>query len=167
MRSHRERVKFSRKKVTRAEFIKHLVDMIHADNKAGVPLDFYCPQLHKKQPILKAKKEHHRRKHREPGVHKDVNWKINGKAATKEQKAYAERILDVGHHLKAPRRALVASIMCALQESTLDPSATNGSHIGLFQQDSTGVGLGEAWRSDPSRGAGCHGVLQDRHAAGR
>lgn len=137
-RSHRKPLKISRNKMTRAEFIQMMFKEIEADNRAGHPLDFYCPQLHKKQPIRKMKKEKHRRSKREPGLHKDISLKWQDKELTKEQKSQIERVLDVGLHMDMPDFILMASIMCIGQESTFDPSATNhsknGAQVGLFQQ---------------------------------
>jgi hypothetical protein len=137
MRYHNKPLKISRAKMTRAEFIKHMVDEIKADNKAHQPLRFFSPQLHKKQPIKKPKKEKDRRKNREPGLHKKISIKdpTTHNELTKDQKSQLERVLDVGYHLDAPYILMVASMMVVWQESKADPKATNGSHVGLFQQD--------------------------------
>lgn len=140
MRTHHKPLKISRAKMTRAEFIKHMVDEIKADNKAKHPLRFYSPQLHKRQPVKKPKKEKERRKNREPGLHKKINIEdpTTHKELSKDQKSQLERVLDVGYGLDAPEVLMIASIMTVWQESKADPAATNhsqnGAQVGLFQQ---------------------------------
>jgi hypothetical protein len=137
MRQHHKHLKISRAKMTRAEFIKHMVDEVKADNAAHHPLRFHSPQLHKRQPVKKPKKEKDRRKNREPGLHKKISIKdpTTHNELTKDQKSQLERVLDVGYGLDAADIVLVASMMVVWQESKADPAATNGVHVGLFQQD--------------------------------
>lgn len=140
-------LKMARGKVTRAEFIKHMIDEIKADNKANLPLEFFSPELKKKQDIkpnkpVKRKKEKDRRKNKEPGLHKKIKLKDPqfGTELTKEQKSNIERVLDVGYSMKVPKFLLICSVMCIWQESRagagLPASGTvDGVHWGLFQQD--------------------------------
>lgn len=138
MRRHKVPLAISRSKMTRAEFIKHMVEEIKADNTVKIPIEFFSPELHKIQPIKKPKKDKHRRKTKAPGLHKKIkihdpnNSQID---LTREQISNLERVLDVGLHMKAPDPVLIATMMCVWQESAAKTTATNGSHVGLFQQD--------------------------------
>jgi hypothetical protein len=71
LRQHRKPLAISRNKMTRAEFIRHMVMELKRGHPS-VDVDFFSPELHKKQPIKKAKKPKERRKHKAPGLHKDI-----------------------------------------------------------------------------------------------
>lgn len=143
LRQHKKALKVSRNKMTRAEFIQMMVTEIKADNKAGHPLHFFSPELHKKQPISKPKTEADRRSSRDGGLSNATNLKIKGNKADGTQIKNLERILDVGVHLGANRKVLLASIVTAIQESTVSTGATNGTHVGIFQQNNES---GSIWR---------------------
>lgn len=134
MRRHTKPLKVSRGKMTRAEFIKRMVDEIRADDQAGHPLFFYSPELHKRQPIAKPKKMTDRRSTRDSGLNTSVDLKVKGKSATGIQIRNAEMALDAARHKAANRKVMVAEIMTAIQESDLTTQATNGDHVGMFQQ---------------------------------
>jgi hypothetical protein len=139
MRQHRKPMKASRAHMTRAEFIKKMVVEIQADNKANMPIAFFSPELHKKQDIasVKKKKQEVRRSRREGGLHKVVDVKIKNTQANGKQIDALNKALDVSVDLNANTKVQVAMIMTGIQESTWDVTQTNGSHVGIFQQDST------------------------------
>lgn len=146
LRQHSRPRKASRSKVTRAEFI---LTLIRAVKKTRIK--FYCPELHKKQPIGKVpeRNEKKRSDNREPGLDNSFFIKIEGKRASETVMKNLERVLTVGDngvdiiippnlhrkHYTARRKVQVATVMCILQESRGETSATNGNHVGLFQQD--------------------------------
>lgn len=156
LRLHKKALKISRNKLTRAEFIKLMVDEIKEDNKLGVDISFRTPELKKRLPIAKAKTEKKRRSDKDPGLHRDIDVKVKGKAATKKQKALIEAVLDVGIHDKVNDLLLRCAIMVITQESGVTTEATNGTHVGLFQQNNQ---PGSIWRQlggatrDPTKDA--------------
>jgi len=146
LRAHKKAKKASRNKVTRAEFI---LTLIRAVKKTRIK--FYCPELHKKQPIGKPKERDERKQsdNREPGLDSDFYIDIDGKRASDRVMKNLERVLIVAdsgidvlfppkkraEKVRPRRKILVATMMCVLQESRGETSATNGVHVGLFQQD--------------------------------
>jgi hypothetical protein len=73
--------------------------------------------------------------HKDKGLTADQTITVKHHAATKEQLDNLERVLIVGAGLKARRKVLVCAVMVITQESSALQSATNGVHVGLFQQD--------------------------------
>lgn len=169
LRQHTRHIKVSRGKMTRAEFIRMLIKKIKATD-----IRFYCPELHKKQPIKAVKKNEEERNERlEPGLRKSVKIRLTknapvkyetkivgdtprtegpgrgtpridtttsgghevGPYATRKQLDTAEKILDTGYQMDVDRKGLVVALMVAIQESKLDPRATSGRYVGVFQQD--------------------------------
>lgn len=135
--------KSSRAKMTRAQFIKMLVDEIKQDGG----INFNSPELKIKQPIdqkkLKRPTDDVKRHNRDAGLLKSTDINVKGKHATATQLENAEAILDTGSAMAANRKCMVASMMVSIQESTLSTNATNGTHVGLFQQNSAS---GSVWR---------------------
>jgi hypothetical protein len=136
----------SRARITRAQFIRMLVHEIKAQD-----INFVSPELDIKQPIdsksLKrptddVKKK--RRKNRAPGLLSTVGLNVKGAHATRTQLENAEYALETASALGANRKVMVAEIMTTIQESGLSNAATNGSHVGMYQQDST---PGSSWRA--------------------
>jgi hypothetical protein len=123
----------SRGKMTRAEFVRMLVRSIKAYN-----IDFFCPELHKIQPIDSKKDKNERKKKKQPGLEKSTALTILGHTANKQQVDNAETILDIGYHMRANRKVLVAALMTAMDESTLinvqHGDAVGPDSIGVFQQ---------------------------------
>jgi hypothetical protein len=155
--------KASRNDVTRAHFVRTLVREV----KRNGGLEFYSPDIDKKRPIAKAKDPAERKKNRDPGLPRlagggslpsGFTFIVKGARATQTQMDTIEKILDTGLHLGANRKCMVASIMAAIQESTLKTTATNGSHVGIFQQDST---PGSVWRN---LGGATRDVIKDSTA---
>jgi hypothetical protein len=123
----------SRGKMTRAEFIRMLVKSVKKEN-----IRFFCPELHKIQPIDSPKDEKERKDKKQPGLEKSELLRVNGVIATKDQVDNAEKILDVGYHMRASRKVLISAIMCAMDESSLinvrHGDAAGPDSTGLFQQ---------------------------------
>lgn len=120
----------SRGKMTRAQFIRTLVKSVKKED-----IDFFCPELHKIQPLDGPKDETKRQKNKEPGLEKSELLRVGGSVATKNQVDNAEKILDAGYHMKASKKVLVSAIMCAMDESTL----INTNHGDKAGPDSTGL----------------------------
>jgi hypothetical protein len=59
---------------------------------------------------------------------------VKGHPASKEQLDNIDAVLQTGVSLGARRKVLVTAVMVITQESVAKTSATNGDHVGLFQQ---------------------------------
>lgn len=134
MRSKKKPLKVSRGSMTRAEFVQKMVKEIEADNKAGFPLHFFSPELHKKQPVASADKQVddlEARQTKEKGIQGD---KVEGTGLSPSQVAQAERLLRVGDSLKAPYKAMIAVICAALGESDLgdNPDTFTPNYLGFW-----------------------------------
>lgn len=85
-----------------------------------------------------------------------LNVLVKGVPATLDQIRNIDQILLTGYQLGFPENLLIAAVMTATDESDMSTAATNGTHVGLFQQDSTPgsvwVQLGGATR-DPAKDA--------------
>lgn len=137
MMMHNKRRHVSRNKATRAEFVLLLVKSVKK-----VKIKFYCPELHKKQPIAKFKgdtvdtgtstKRDAKRDHGLPAT----GIKVGTLPADKEQLGNLTDVLNVGEDMGATRRDLIIAIQTVTQESKARRSATNGQFVGLFQQSS-------------------------------
>lgn len=132
LRQRRVRRKVVRGKVTRAEFVFSLVRGVKKHR-----IKFFCPELHKTQPIEKPsdRDEAGRRDRRESGLDGDFSFQIDGRDSSSDVLQNLERVLTVGARKSASDRVQVATVMCVLQESRGKTSATNGVHVGLFQQN--------------------------------
>lgn len=136
MRSHKTKQKASRGRITRAEFIKRLTRAVKKTK-----IKFISKELHKKQPI--GSDEQDRLEKRDPGMASGYRVEIDGSLVSNSIMNNLEKVLTVGADgvkiggkvVKAPRKVQVATMMCVLQESKGKTSATNGVHVGLFQQD--------------------------------
>jgi hypothetical protein len=124
--------KASRTAMTRAEFAYSLVREV----KKGGGIDFYCPELHVKQPIAKAQQKQTpttRKAQRDPGVARTLSGlTVKGVKATSSQIRYAERALDVADSLGAPDKAKLALIEACIVESLL-------SNLAGGDRDSAGI----------------------------
>jgi murein DD-endopeptidase MepM/ murein hydrolase activator NlpD len=139
MRAEKGRKKVRRGRVTRAEFIRALVKAISRGR-----VKFIAPELHRPQkkvkveedPKPKSRSEDKRRKERAPGFPKD--YRIPGEHPGDHFDAVrtknAERVLIVGAGMGARRKVELMAMMTVFQESRFSTAATNGSHVGLFQQ---------------------------------
>jgi hypothetical protein len=131
LRRHSDHKKVRRGKVTRAEFILMLV---RAVRKTRIVL--YSPELHKTQPVAGVgRDEKQRLDNRDAGLDSGYAITIQNHKYDSSQMKNLERVLDVGTKMKARRKLLVAAMCCVIQESQARTSATNGIHVGLFQQD--------------------------------
>lgn len=127
--------KVSRDQVTRAQFIKMLIDEV----KEGV-IGFHCPELKDKQPIAagdsSAPASPSPASTPSPATSKapgfgSASVTVKHVRADATQKSNLARILAVGVSLKAPKNVLIAAVACVTQED----SARNGSGGGMFQQN--------------------------------
>lgn len=100
-------------------------------------IKFESPALEKISPITSSKDrltqdEKDAKKHN--GFAPGARVTVKNKPADAEQRDNLSRVLDVGLSLGARRKVLVAALMVVIQESTARTTATNGDHVGLFQQ---------------------------------
>lgn len=158
LRAHEGRIKGTRGNITRAQFVLRLVRMIKKQR-----IRFYCPELRKVQPLAKRDRDEQKRSdERKPGLDEDYQTEIQGDRRKINLPRFGtikvgrgdhvlsgdvmrnlERVLTVGAegvtiNGKLERASLdvqIATMMCVLQESQGKTSATNGTHVGLFQQD--------------------------------
>lgn len=153
LKLHNRPRKASRGGMTRAEFVRMLVQEVKAQE-----IRFYSPDLHKKQPIKKRKKQRERRSNRDPGLLLATDITVKHRQATKNQIQNIQDILDTGASMNANKKVMMSAIMTATQESSITTTATNGSHIGIFQQDSK---PGSVWRQ---RGGASRNAIHDAKA---
>lgn len=112
-----------RKKMTRAEFIKHLVA------EAAPNLGFYCPQLHRKQPIehkkqaKKAKEE--AKKNRGKGIGDVKHLTVKGQEPSPQQKELGSMALEIADSHNAPFVVQVALIAALIVESVMGEASDN------------------------------------------
>lgn len=133
LRRHRRPKKISRSRMTRAEFVRTFAREVHRD-----PIRFISPELHKKQklaPITRFDSQAEKDRNRQPGFAKHARIMIQGAPADPIQKKNLSEVLDEGERQGASHKVLVVSMMVVAQESAGKRSATNGVHVGLFQQD--------------------------------
>jgi hypothetical protein len=137
--------KTNRNKITRAEFILRLIKEVKEES-----IPYVIPELHVVQPIGKSADnadQSSKDQNRSFGIPKNSGLKVKGAAITAEQRANANKILDTGSSRLPPRRDLVMSMMCAIQESSITnlgqplPGAYNHlstdptyNPVGVFQQ---------------------------------
>lgn len=120
-----------RDKMTRAEFVLALVREVKEGH-----IDFYCPELHKLQPIATAaqkptKKTKNAKRH--PGFAKGAHITVKHVKAKPGQISILERTLDVGFSMHAPYKVQLAAIAVVVQES--DATMLNGQGgYGQFSQ---------------------------------
>lgn len=132
LRKHRRPRKVSRARMTRAEFVQTFAREVKKDR-----IRFISPELHKKQPLeklSKTDKKSARDRNRQPGFADNADFTIKGHGATKGQRKNIEEVLRTGDSMGASRKVLIVSVMVGIQESGFQTSATNGDHVGIFQQ---------------------------------
>jgi hypothetical protein len=150
LRKHRKPKKVSRKKMTRAEFVQTFAREVKLDK-----IRFISPELHVKQPLAPLdfnSKQSEKDVHRKPGFGKHAHIEVQGSAADASQKKVLAEILDEGERQGASRKVLIVAMMVVAQESAAKPSATNGIHVGPFQQDPNWQ-KSEADRRNPTKSA--------------
>jgi murein DD-endopeptidase MepM/ murein hydrolase activator NlpD len=133
LREHVGPKKAFRAKVTRAEFIKMLVE------EAAPNLDFYCPQLHRKQPInTKAKAKQAKKESKEnlgKGIGDVKHLTVKGVAATKAQLELGELALEIAASVDAVEVVEIA-LICAL----IDENDMSEPNVLQAEQEITGPG---------------------------
>lgn len=138
--------KAARAKMTRAEFALSIVREV---KQPGGPVPFVCPELHTVQPIAAASQRQTSSQQTAPGgggFAPDARLTVKGAPASAQQKANAQRCLDVANSLGASGRAAVALIEAVIVESTItnpsSPSADGYGSRGILQvRDSTAQGM--------------------------
>jgi hypothetical protein len=146
MRRHRSRRRWRRGTVTRAEVIQAQTREVKATR-----IRFVSEELHKRQPLAKRTTSKAAKAGFADGA--KVTW--TGKTGKAEhpsagQVANLEEALQEGQRQKAPTRVLVATAMAVIQESRGRTEATNGDHVGLFQQSRA---MGWPATRDPTKDA--------------
>lgn len=125
--------KASRKKVTRAQFVRTLVKEV---KKYG-GVSYFIPEISKKQPIKTAKdqlSESERADKGKSGVAKDAKVTVKHRPATSEQKTNIQRALDVADSVNAPDLAVLALIVACIQESEFkNLTGGDGTSVGILQ----------------------------------
>ena len=111
-------VSVKRANSTRAEFIKRLVE------EACPGLDFYCPQLHRKQPIGSKKEakeaKEETRENRGKGIGDQKHLKVKGQTPTAAQKELGNMALEIADRLGAPFVVQVALIAALIDENNME-----------------------------------------------
>ena len=120
-----------RDQMTRAEFI------VAPLRRLRPRIDVYSPELHLEQPIARAEPAPGSRTGRDAGQvrapgFEGGNLTVKGVRATAEQKRNATIGLTVADELEAPYRAVVALIMCYINESLMQD-------LGYGDRDSQGI----------------------------
>lgn len=159
LKEHFGPVKVLRKNSTRAEFIKRLVE------EACPGLDFYCPQLHRKQPIgsksekkkSKTERQEAKKEDRGKGIGDSYkHLKVKGLKATTEQRELAELALEIADQGNAPFVCRVAVIAALIDETDMGSVSSNnvlegegkgeGAPIGSAEDEISGFLFGKpAW----------------------
>lgn len=125
--------KSRRGKVTRAEFVKALLDEIKQPR-----FRLICPELHDKQPIGKSKERESRKSkddRRAPGIAKDAKLSFRNGPASRAQIDLAERCLDVADSHDAEERVMLALGMCGINETAFvnKEGSSDGLSRGVLQ----------------------------------
>lgn len=128
----RGRVKVTRGKWTRAEFIASLIDEV----RPKIP--FYCPELHTRQEIKDTREaredEKERGGRRDRGLDSGAPLTVKGVKATAEQIKIADAMLRTAESLGASEEVMVGLITAAINESTIkNVSGGTSSSVGVLQ----------------------------------
>lgn len=135
LRDHTRRRRWKRSTTTRAE-----VELAMAQEVKAARIRFVCPDLHETKPLEKATKTQ-RAAAKDPGFRSGstLQWHnpTNGQVETAgpQQTRDLQEVLLEGERQKGGQRVLTMGTMTVLQESRAKRSATNGVHVGMFQQD--------------------------------
>jgi hypothetical protein len=139
-----------RDKVTRAEFVKSLVEEVRPS------LDFYCPQLHVKPPIEKKaqgkKAKEEAKANRGKGIGAAKHLTIEGVAATAAQIELGDKAGRIAEAANAPFIVQVALFAALMVESRLGDAApgnvlqalgSGGAPIGSAEEEISGFLTGK------------------------
>lgn len=129
LRRYRKPKKARRARMTRAEFVRSF-----AREVKGVRVVFRSRELHKEQPLARKSKED-RDRDRDPGLGDGERVEVKGRRATSTQRKVIDDVLSEGARQNARDKVLITGIMTITQESSASNSATNGVHVGAFQQN--------------------------------
>jgi len=127
-------LRVKRGKMTRAEFIRKMVRQT-----PGEKIPFFCPELHKRQPIASAKQG---RKAKASGkAQSGLSAKsakgltVKGKPANPNQIRNADTVLRTGASKNAPKKVHISAIAAAIAESLLENlRGGDRDSVGVFQQ---------------------------------
>jgi hypothetical protein len=129
-------------RVTRAEFIKMLVE-----EACGPNLRFFCPQLHRKQPIKNKtqgkKAGQEAKENREKGIGLVKHLKAFGKPATPQQKEIGERALRTADSTTGITPRVEEALMCALLDESGLGSLTGGKNVLQAEGSGEGAAIGD------------------------
>lgn len=75
--------------------------------------------------------------------------KVKGARATANQRSVIDGALTEAQKERASRRVMIASVMTMTQESSCTTAATNGEHVGPYQQEASAFYGSESQRRDP------------------
>lgn len=129
-RRYDKKRKMNRKKTTLVQFIRSLVREIKE-----VDIRFISHEL-KTQNIAKAEKTKDQKdEDKDEGFASGETIKVKGQSASPAQRARMEAVFSNGLDMGASRKVLVIANMTVTQEAGWETSATNGVHVGLFQQN--------------------------------
>lgn len=155
LRSYKKIKVVAKNVMTRAQFVRVLIKEVRE-----VPLRLRCPDLGKGQLPppppppggggTGGTEQEERDAARRPGFPPDTNKgrerrfaddpiehrvEVKGRLASKRQLRVISDILETGLGMGARTKVLIVALMVGTQESSFSPSATNGVHVGVFQQD--------------------------------
>ena len=74
---------------------------------------------------------------------------VKGQRATADQRAVIDGALKECQSERASRRVMIAAVMTMTQESSCTTKATNGEHVGPYQQEASAFYGSESQRRDP------------------
>lgn len=132
LRARKGYKKASRKKVTRAQFVRSLVREVRSGRIA-----FYAPEVDKRQPIARATDDEKKKRKRSKGHRfpSGADVEVKGRAASPAQLKVLDDVLEEGVARGATRRVLIGAVMCVTQESAAQNLRGGDSDsVGAFQQ---------------------------------
>jgi hypothetical protein len=132
LRTYNKFIKANRDKTTRAEFVLRMIKEVKE-----FQIRSFIPELHEIQPIAKADDSADEIDwSRFPGLEgAGEELTVKSVPASTQQKRNGQTVLRVGQSMRVPNVLLIASIMAAIQESTMH-NLTGGhlDSVGIFQQ---------------------------------
>lgn len=152
--------RYAATEMPRAKFMQMLVAEV-SEIRGGIRL--HCPMLSETSatPIKAASQTldpNTRRLTHHPGFPPKPKFAVQRAPADPTQIDNLQAVLDVGVSMNATQKVMLAALETVIQESNARTSATNGTHVGLFQQDSY---PGSAW---VMKGGATRSPQPDAHA---